>query len=63
MKHAISVLLLMVGGLFVFLPVIVWSQRPELSQMELLYEVWYMYLIGFAALFVGYKLNIYKYDD
>ncbi|KKL55426.1 hypothetical protein LCGC14_2255500, partial [marine sediment metagenome] len=45
MKHAISVLLLMVGGLFVFLPIVVWSQRSELSQMELLYEVWYMYLI------------------
>ena len=63
MKHAISVLLLMVGGVFLFLPVVVWSQRPGLSQMELLFEIWYMYLIGFVALFVGYKLNIYKDDD
>lgn len=51
-KKLLYILLLITGGVCVLFPVVVWFNKPELSQMQLLIKYWYMYLIALLALFV-----------
>ncbi len=56
MKNYLTILLFIVGGIFILWPLKVWAGEPELSQMQLIFRCWHLYIIGVAALLIGYQL-------
>ena len=52
-KLYLGITLLLIGVVILFIPGVYWFNYPELTQIQIYIELWYIPLIAFPCVFVG----------